>query len=63
MDESGLDSSFNDEDALLPEPLQRESNELRRDQINGADWTDEKQSRFLELTSMENEAKDTRGIN
>ena len=63
MDESGLDSSFNDEDALLPEPLQRELNKLRKDQIDGTDWTDEKQSRYLELTSMEDEAKDTREIN
>lgn len=60
MEEQKYKEDFNSVTALLPEAEQLELNELRRDQINGRDWTEEKRTRFLELSKKEEVVKEQR---
>ncbi|OHA88739.1 MAG: hypothetical protein A3C70_03230 [Candidatus Zambryskibacteria bacterium RIFCSPHIGHO2_02_FULL_43_14] len=48
-----FNEGFDYSESLLPPTEQEELNQLRREQIDGINWTSEKRARFLELSNKE----------
>ena len=53
---------FNRAEALLGPAEQKELNALRRDQMDGSNWSDEKRQRLLELQTKEDVARGARVV-
>ena len=60
MNKSGLDSSYNEKDALLSEEEQEEARNLGEAEFSGKGWTAENAKRLAELNAKRNRIREER---